>query len=62
MGIPFEFPTMVRIYSIGAMFMAENASSGVRTRHIDTILCEEVFNIQIQYRLKPINHQDMGYV
>jgi hypothetical protein len=27
---------MVRTDKIGAMFMAENESSGVRTRHIDT--------------------------
>jgi hypothetical protein len=36
MGIPVKFPMMVRTFNIGPMFMAENANSGVRTRHIDT--------------------------
>jgi hypothetical protein len=36
MGILDKFPVMVRTDNIGAMFMAENASSGIRTRHIDT--------------------------
>jgi hypothetical protein len=36
MGFPAKLPIMVRTDNIGAMFMAENASSGVRTRHIDT--------------------------
>ena len=27
---------MVKTDNIGAMFMAQNASSGVRTRHVDT--------------------------
>jgi sugar/nucleoside kinase (ribokinase family) len=36
MGIPVKLPMMLRTDNIGSMFMAENASSGVRTRHIDT--------------------------
>jgi hypothetical protein len=36
-GIPVKLPIMVRNDNIGAMFMAEkNASSDIRTRHIDT--------------------------
>jgi hypothetical protein len=29
-------PITVKTENVGAMFMAQNASSGVRTRHIDT--------------------------
>jgi hypothetical protein len=36
LGISVKLPIIVRIDNIGAIFMAENASSGVRTRHIDT--------------------------
>jgi hypothetical protein len=36
MRIPVKLPIMVRADNIGAMFMAENASAGVRTRHNDT--------------------------
>jgi hypothetical protein len=36
MGILVKLPIMVRTYNVGAMFKAENASSGVRTKHIDT--------------------------
>jgi hypothetical protein len=36
LGISVKLPIIVRIDSIGAIFMAENASSGVCTRHIDT--------------------------
>jgi hypothetical protein len=35
-GILVKLTIMVRTDNVGAMFMAENASSGVRTRHIDT--------------------------
>jgi hypothetical protein len=31
-GIEVELP----IFNVGAMFMAQNSSSGVRTRHVDT--------------------------
>ena len=33
--IPVETPVIVRVDNMGAIFMAENASSSVRTRHID---------------------------
>jgi hypothetical protein len=36
LGISVKLPIIVRIDNIEAIFMAENASSGVRTRHIDT--------------------------
>jgi hypothetical protein len=36
LGISVKLPIIVRIDNIGAIFMAENASSGVCTRHIDT--------------------------
>ena len=35
-GINIELPIVVRCDNVGAIFMAENSSSGVRTRHIDT--------------------------
>jgi hypothetical protein len=31
-----KLPIVVRCDDIGAIFMAENSSSGVRTRHVDT--------------------------
>ena len=36
MGIPVEIPVKVRVDNMGAIFMSENASSGIRTRHMDT--------------------------
>jgi hypothetical protein len=36
MGIPVKLPIMVRTNNIDAMFIEENASSGVITRHVDT--------------------------
>jgi hypothetical protein len=36
MGIPVKVPIMVRTDNTGAIFMADNASSGVRIRQIDT--------------------------
>jgi hypothetical protein len=33
--IPVKFPIMLITENTGAMFMAENLSSGVRMRHID---------------------------
>jgi hypothetical protein len=36
MGIDVKIPIIVRSDDVGAIFMAENSSSGVRTRHIDT--------------------------
>ena len=35
-GIEIELPIIVKTDNIGAMFMAQNDSSGVRTRHVDT--------------------------
>jgi hypothetical protein len=35
-GIEFELPIIVKTDNVGAMFMAQNRSSGVRTRHVDT--------------------------
>jgi Reverse transcriptase (RNA-dependent DNA polymerase) len=35
-GIKVELPIVVRCDNVGANFMAENSSSGVRTRYIDT--------------------------
>jgi hypothetical protein len=35
-GINIEPPIIVKTDNIGAMFMAQNTSSGVRTRHVDT--------------------------
>jgi hypothetical protein len=34
--IEVNLPITVKKDNVGAMFMAQNASSGVRTRHIDT--------------------------
>jgi hypothetical protein len=36
MGIIVKLPIMVITDNIGTIFMAENASSGVRTRHINS--------------------------
>jgi hypothetical protein len=36
LGILVKLPITVRTGIIGAIFMAKNPSSGVRTRHIDT--------------------------
>jgi hypothetical protein len=36
LGILVKLPIIVRTDSIGAIFMAGNASTGVLTRHIDT--------------------------
>jgi hypothetical protein len=35
-GIEVELPIIVKTDNNGAMFMAQNRSSGVRTRHVDT--------------------------
>jgi hypothetical protein len=36
MSIVVKLPIIVRCDNVGAIFMAENSSSGVRTRHVDT--------------------------
>jgi ketol-acid reductoisomerase len=35
-GIEVELPIIVKTDNVGAMFMAQNSFSGVRTRHVDT--------------------------
>jgi hypothetical protein len=35
-GIEVKLPIIIKADNIGAMFMAQNSSSGVRTRHVDT--------------------------
>jgi hypothetical protein len=35
-GIEVKLPIIVKTDNVGAMFMAQNSSSGVRTRHVDT--------------------------
>jgi uncharacterized protein YllA (UPF0747 family) len=35
-GIEVELPVIVKTENVGAMFMAQNSSSGVRTRHVNT--------------------------
>jgi hypothetical protein len=45
LGILVKLPIIVRKDNIGAIFIAENPSLGVRTRHIDTryyLICEHV--------------------
>jgi hypothetical protein len=34
--IKVNLPIIIKTYNIGAIFMAENSSTGVRTRHVDT--------------------------
>ena len=44
-GISVTLPIVVQTDNISAFFMAENASSGVQTRHIDTrchFICENI--------------------
>jgi hypothetical protein len=36
MGVQIKIPIVVRCDNIDAIYIAENSSSGVRTRHIDT--------------------------
>jgi hypothetical protein len=35
-GIEVDLPIVVKTDNIGALFMSQNASTGVRTRHVDT--------------------------
>jgi hypothetical protein len=35
-GIEVKLPIIVKTDNIAPMFMAQNSSSGVRTRHVDT--------------------------
>ena len=36
LGIAVKLPIVVRVDNVGAIFMAENVSTSVRTRHVDT--------------------------
>jgi hypothetical protein len=36
MGVDVKLPIVVRCDNVGAIFMAENSSSGIKTRHIET--------------------------
>jgi hypothetical protein len=36
LGVNVKLPIVVRCDNVGAIFMAENSSSGIRTCHIDT--------------------------
>ena len=36
MGLPIQYPIMVYVDNIGAMFMAENVTTSNRTKHVDT--------------------------
>jgi hypothetical protein len=35
-GIEVELPIVVKTDNVGALFMSQNSSTGVRTRHVDT--------------------------
>jgi hypothetical protein len=44
-GMNVKLPIVVRCNNVGAIFMAENSSSGVCTRHVDTryhFICEHI--------------------
>ena len=36
LGIAVKLPIVVRVDKVGAIFMAENVSTSIRTRHVDT--------------------------
>jgi hypothetical protein len=36
LGIPIEYPIIVNVDNIGAVYLAKNATTGNRTKHIDT--------------------------
>ena len=36
LGIPVEYPIIVNVDNIGAVYLAKNATTGNRTKHIDT--------------------------
>jgi hypothetical protein len=64
MGVDVKLPIVVRCDNVGAIFMAENSSSGIRTRHIDTryhFVCEHVKDglINIVSVKSSINDADM---
>jgi hypothetical protein len=64
MGVDVKLLIVVRCDNVGAIFMAENSSSGIRTRHIDTryhFVREHVKDglIKIVFAKSSINDADM---
>jgi hypothetical protein len=64
MGVEVKLPIVVRCDNVGAIFMAENSSSGIRTSHIDTryhFVCERAEDglIKIFFVKSSINDSDM---
>jgi hypothetical protein len=64
MRVDVKLPIIVRCDNVGAIFMDENSSSGIRTRHIDTryhFVCEHVDDglIEIVFVKSSINNADM---
>jgi hypothetical protein len=64
MGVDVKLPIVVRRDNVGAIFMAENVSSGTRTCHIDTryhFVCEHVEDglIKNVFVKSTINDADM---
>jgi hypothetical protein len=64
MGFDVKLPIVVRCDNVGAIFMSEKSSSGIRTRHIDTryrFVCEHVEDglIKIVFVKSCINDADM---
>jgi hypothetical protein len=64
MGVDVKLPNVVRCDNVGAIFMAENSSSGIRTHHINTryhFVCEHVEGglIKIVFFKSSINDADM---
>jgi hypothetical protein len=64
MRVDVKFPIVVRCDNVGAIFMAENSSSGIRTCHIDTrynFVREQVeyVLIKIVFVKSSINDADM---
>jgi hypothetical protein len=64
MGVDVKLPIVVRCDNIDAIFMAENSSSGIRTRHIDTryhFVCDHVEDglIKVVFVKSSINDADM---
>jgi hypothetical protein len=64
MGVDVKLPIVVKCDNVGAIFMAENSSSGIRRSHIDTryhFVCEHVKDglIKIVFVESSINDADM---
>jgi hypothetical protein len=63
-GVDVKLPIVVNCVNSGAIFMAQNSSSGIRTCHIDTryhFVCEHVKDglIKIVFVKSSINDADM---